>query len=266
MIKNSLSNAEGDVLKAKFDYIETEHNIRLLVATCQIGQVDASTLTLVDWDEIRTFKTDKRRNEHLSARWLLEQALLEWGLGDFSALMISRTEERAPYLKVIHGMWIQYSLPSISISHSDGLACVSLIEEGWTVGVDAEPLNRPPKPAVFDMMAKGDELVRLNDGTLDPLLAWTGKEAIQKALRMGMHFNPRDIEIPIGNFDIKISIGNSKIQLENYSNLTHKIMIAYGVDLTPIRSPEEALLEATRDAMNSGASWGVGCSTTRNNT
>ncbi|MGB1954596.1 MAG: hypothetical protein ACPHUK_03250, partial [Candidatus Poseidoniaceae archaeon] len=29
---------------------------------------------------------------------------------------------------------------------------------------------------------------------------------------------------------------------------------------------EEALLEATRDAMNSGASWGVGCSTTRNNT
>lgn len=266
MIKNSLSNDEGDVLEAKFDFIETEHNIRLLVATCQIRQVNPSTLTLIDWDEIRTFKTEKRRDEHLSARWLLEQALLEWGLRDLSALMISRTEERAPYLKVIHGMWIQYSLPSISISHSDGLACVSLIEEGWTVGVDAEPLNRPPKPAVFDMMAKGDELVRLNEGKLDPLLAWTGKEAIQKALRMGMHFNPRNIEIPIGKFDVKIPIGNSKIQLINYANKTHKIMLAYGVDLMPVRSPEEALLEATRDAMNSGVSWGVGCSTTRNNT
>ncbi len=83
---------------------------------------------------------------------------------------------------------------------------------------------------------------------------------------MGMHFNPREIEIPIGDLNNEISIGNSKIQLKNYTNRTHKIMLAYGKDSTPIRSPEEALLEATRDAMNSGESWGVGCSTTRNNT
>ena len=253
-------------MNVKFDFIELEEKIRLLVATCSIQQIDPTNLTLIDWDEIRTFKTDKRRDEHLSARWLLEQALAEWGIDDLSALMISRTEERAPYLKVIHGMWIQYSLPSISISHSDGLACVALIDEGWTIGIDAEPLNRPPKPAVFDMMAKGEELLRLNDGTLDPLLAWTGKEAIQKALRMGMHFNPREIEIPIGGLETKIPIGNYKIQLQNYSHRTHKIMLAYGIDQSPIVSPEEALLEATRNAMESGASWGVGCSTTRNNT
>jgi len=253
-------------LKAEFDFIETGHNIRLLVATCRIRPIDPTTLTLIDWDEIRTFKTDKRKDEHFSARWLLEQALVEWGLNDISALMISRTEERAPYLKVIHGMWIQWVLPSISISHSDGLACVALIDEGWTIGLDAEPLNRPPKPAVFDMMAKGEELTRLKDGILDPLLAWTGKEAIQKALRMGMHFNPREIEIPIGGLDSRITIGNSKIQLKNYSHTTHKVMLAYGEDIAPIRSPEEALLEATRKAMESGDSWGVGCSTTRNNT
>lgn len=252
-------------MDVKFDFIELEHNARLLVATCRIRPIDPTTLTLIDWDEIRTFRTDKRKHEHLSARWLLEQALSEWGLKDLAALMISRTEERAPYLNVIHGMWIQYSLPSISISHSDGLACVALIDEGWTVGLDAEPLNRPPKPAVFDMMAKGEELERLNEGKIDPLLAWTGKEAIQKALRMGMHFNPREIEIPIGDLESEISIGNSKIQLRNFLHPTHKITLAYGKDSAPIRSPEEALLEATRDAMDSGASWGVGCSTTRNN-
>lgn len=252
-------------MDVKFDFIELEHNARLLVATCRVRPIDPTTLTLIDWDEIRTFRTDKRKDEHLSARWLLEQALSEWGLKDLTALMISRTEERAPYLNVIHGMWIQYSLPSISISHSDGLACVALIDEGWTVGLDAEPLNRPPKPAVFDMMAKGEELERLNEGKMDPLLAWTGKEAIQKALRMGMHFNPREIEIPIGDLESEISIGNSKIQLRNFLHPTHKIMLAYGKDSAPIRSPEEALLEATRDAMDSGASWGVGCSTTRNN-
>ncbi len=252
-------------MDVKFDFIELEHNARLLVATCRVRPIDPTTLTLIDWDEIRTFRTDKRKDEHLSARWLLEQALSEWGLKDLTALMISRTEERAPYLNVIHGMWIQYSLPSISISHSDGLACVALIDEGWTVGLDAEPLNRPPKPAVFDMMAKGEELERLNEGKIDPLLAWTGKEAIQKALRMGMHFNPREIEIPIGDLESEISIGNSKIQLRNFLHPTHKITLAYGKDSAPIRSPEEALLEATRDAMDSGASWGVGCSTTRNN-
>lgn len=252
-------------MDVKFDFIELEHNARLLVATCRVRPIDPTTLTLIDWDEIRTFRTDKRKHEHLSARWLLEQALSEWGLKDLAALMISRTEERAPYLNVIHGMWIQYSLPSISISHSDGLACVALIDEGWTVGLDAEPLNRPPKPAVFDMMAKGEELERLNEGKIDPLLAWTGKEAIQKALRMGMHFNPREIEIPIGDLESEISIGNSKIQLRNFLHPTHKITLAYGKDSAPIRSPEEALLEATRDAMDSGASWGVGCSTTRNN-
>ena len=252
-------------MDVKFDFIELEHNARLLVATCRVRPIDPTTLTLIDWDEIRTFRTDKRKDEHLSARWLLEQALSEWGLKDLTALMISRTEERAPYLNVIHGMWIQYSLPSISISHSDGLACVALIDEGWTVGLDAEPLNRPPKPAVFDMMAKGEELERLNAGKIDPLLAWTGKEAIQKALRMGMHFNPREIEIPIGDLESEISIGNSKIQLKNFSHPTHKITLAYGKDSAPIRSPEEALLEATRDAMDSGASWGGECSTTRNN-
>jgi hypothetical protein len=83
---------------------------------------------------------------------------------------------------------------------------------------------------------------------------------------MGMHFNPREIEIPIGGLDSRIAIGNSKIQLKNYSHTTHKIMLAYGEDIAPIRSPEEALLEATRKAMESGDSWGVGCSTTRNNT
>ena len=83
---------------------------------------------------------------------------------------------------------------------------------------------------------------------------------------MGMHFNPREIEIPIGGLGTKIPIGNYKIQLKNYSHSTHKIMLAYGIDQSPILSPEEALLEATRNAMESGASWGVGCSTTRNNT
>ena len=69
-----------------------------------------------------------------------------------------------------------------SLSHSQDLAAVALIEQGWTVGVDAEPFDRPPASTVYDMMARGEELEQLKDGTLDALWAWTSKEAIQKLL------------------------------------------------------------------------------------
>ena len=50
---------------------------RCLLATCPISEHNAAELQFIDWDEVNTFKTQKRTNEHLSARWLLEQALMD---------------------------------------------------------------------------------------------------------------------------------------------------------------------------------------------
>ena len=248
-----------------FHWLELEDGPRCLLATCPISEHNAAELQFIDWDEVRTFKTQKRTNEHLSARWLLEQALMEWGDIDCSQLTIARTSERAPYLQAIQGLWIQPRLPSISLSHSQNLAAVALIEQGWTVGVDAEPFDRPPVSTVYDMMARGEELEQLKDGSLDALCAWTSKEAIQKAARKGMHLNPRDIVLRSGIFENKISIGNSIFQLENLSSKAYQITLAWGLDVDPIRSPEDDLLDATREAMNNGDDWSVGCSTVRKN-
>ena len=174
-------------------------------------------------------------------------------------------KNRAPYLQAIQGLWIQPQLPSISLSHSQDLATVALIEQGWTVGVDAEPFERPPVPAVYDMMARGKELEQLNDGTLDALWAWTSKEAVQKAARKGMHLNPRDIVLNDAQKGNEISIENSIFQLENLSVDEYQITLAWGFDTNPIRSPEDDLLDATREAMDSGEDWSVGCSTVRKN-
>ena len=258
-------NADGDSLKATFRWLDLEDGPRCLLATCQISQHNAAQLQFIDWDEVSTFKTQKRINEHLSARWLLEQALLEWGGLDCSQLNIGRTSERAPYLQAIQGLWIQPQLPSISLSHSQDLAAVALIEQGWTVGVDAEPLERPPASTVYDMMARGEELQQLKDGKLDALWTWTSKEAIQKAARKGMHLNPRDIVLSDGIFQNKISIENSIFQLENLSSKEYQITLAWGRDVNPIRSPEDDLLDATREAMQNGDDWSVGCSTVRKN-
>ena len=252
-------------MRATFRWLELEDGPRCLLATCPISEHSAADLQFIDWDEISTFRTQKRSNEHLSARWLLEEALKEWGGLDCSQLTIARTDERAPYLQAIQGLWIQPQLPSISLSHSQDLATVALIEEGWTVGVDAEPFERPPAPAVYDMMARGKELEQLNDGTLDALWAWTSKEAVQKAARKGMHLNPRDIVLNAAQKGNGISIGNSIFQLENLSVDEYQITLAWGFDTNPIRSPEDDLLDATREAMVSGEDWSVGCSTVRKN-
>ena len=247
-------------------WINLKEGPQCLVTTCPITKRDPKDLHFVDWDEIATFKTPKRLNEHLSARWLLEEALKQWGIKDYQHISVSRTDERAPYLQAIQGLWVNPMLPSISISHSETLACVALIEQGWTVGIDAEPIARPPKPSVYDMMAKGEELERLCGGELDALWAWTSKEAIQKAARQGMHLNPRNLVVPSSNSMSKISIENLNLQLENLSNEAYQITLAWGQDTNPIRSAEDDLLDATRKAMSVTEDWTVGCSTVRKNT
>ena len=75
------------------------------------------------------------------------------------------------------------------------------------------------------MMAKGEELLFLQSNPQHSVTLWTGKEAIQKAARMGMHLNPRDIEIPIDNRKSIISIENTNFQLENLTNNGYNISV-----------------------------------------
>ena len=77
--------------------------------------------------------------------------------------------------------------------------------------------------------------------------------------------NPRDIVLNAGGNENKIAIGNSIFQLENLSNEEYQITLAWGRDANPIRSPEDDLLDATREAMDNGDNWSVGCSTVRKN-
>ena len=97
---------------------------------------------------------------------------------------------------------------------------------------------------------------------LDALWAWTAKEAVQKAARLGMHLNPRDVVVSNQRKKMKYQL-KFDFQLENLPNDAYQITLAWGLDSQPIRTPEDDLLDATRTAMNSGEDWTVGCSTVR---
>ena len=236
--------------------------VLLLATTVQSWEV--SHVPLSQAAEVETFVTQKRRDEHLTGRWLLGHALNSWGVHDLSVVEVIRNEHRAPSLAYIHGVWKRTPLPNISIAHSGGMAFVTLVDEGYAVGFDAEPLHRTLAENAYDMMAKGEELDRLRRLPTHVFQAWTGKEAVQKCLGLGMHLNPRNIQIPIEKNYNEISIEDSKIQLEYWGELGYHCSLAIGAAAPRPVTPEDRLLEATRVAMEGDPDWGVGCKTTRN--
>ena len=219
---------------------------------------------LIQRDEVKTFATEKRRMDHFNGRRLLEIALSKWGLSTLDDIEVLRTEKREPYLRFIQGVWKNQPLPSFSIAHSGDYVFVALCETGWSIGIDAEPLDRELSSGVYELMSSGDELRFLHAHPEHALMFWTVKEAVQKSMGQGMHFNPRKIKVPIEKNVTHISIENLKIQLENTANYGFQISLALAERNNQPHTAEDALLEETKDAMKT-SEWSVGCNTMRNN-
>ena len=232
---------------------------------CKVEDFSLDDLIFIDVDEVTSFATDKRRMEHLSGRWLLEYALTQWGLKSIDEIEVRRNEFRAPSLEFINGVWRNEPLPSISIGHGNGWAYVAVIESNWTIGIDAEPSDRGIADNALDLMASGDELLQIRENPQMAIRSWTAKESVQKAMRMGMKLNPREIKVPIDKQICNISIEKSILQLRNWIHKEVHISLSWLRGEGQIRSEEDDLLDATREAMESGQEWQIGCSTTRKN-
>lgn len=234
--------------------------VRSLCLRCPISPLELEQVSLASVDEVSTFAVEKRLREHLAGRWLLAQALEQWGLNP-NQIEVKRTEFRAPVLAYLPGLWLNTPLPSISIGHASGWAYVALIEPGWSIGIDAEPADRGIAENAFDMMARGKELDWLRQNPSYAIELWTSKESVQKAMQKGMHLNPRKIEIPIGKGIRIIPIEKSIIQLVNWIYKGVNLSVAWHDRPLRIRTPEDDLLDATQKAMQE-QEWGVGCKTT----
>ena len=238
---------------------------RVHVYSMPIRHFELGEVPLANADEVATFATVKRNDEHLSGRWLLGHCLGLWGVGDLSVLEIVRDEHRAPRVAFLQGMWMNTPLPSFSISHSDGHVFLAITDSETNIGIDAEPAQRSLASNAFDLISKGDELEYLRRNPESAMMLWTSKEAIQKAMQKGMHLNPRQIELSIGESQQNISIENSKIQLVNWVSNGYQLALAIRSKQTALMTAEDHLLEVTRAAMVNRPDWGVGCNTNRNN-
>ena len=215
---------------------------RMLILRCSLSKRDSIFV------EDLGRASEKRIIDHSSGRWLLEQALLSWGINDLSQIEVKRDDNRAPYLSWIPGCWRNEPLPSISIAHCESAAVVALIESSHWVGIDAELANRGIAENAFDMMAKGDELIHLRDNPHLAIDMWTSKEAIQKAHHLGMNLNPRDIIIESPGMDLHRFIDDDL-----------QVALAWKKAGPIARSAEDDLLDATRAVIESGQDFTIGC-------
>ena len=195
--------------------------------------------------------TQKRLNDHNSGRLLLERCLQHWDL-PLDSLEVLRTEHRAPYLSWINGVWRNEKLPGISIGHCEGWAVCALVEPGYWIGIDAELKDREIQANAFDMMAKGEELNFLIENSKMAIEIWTAKEAVQKAQKLGMHLNPRDINL--ADYEVKSFIHDELM-----------VSVSWREAGKNPRTAEDDLLDATMEAMKNNPEFSVGCKTIRNN-
>jgi phosphopantetheinyl transferase len=155
---------------------------------------DVSNLRFVNPLEASKFAMAKRAEEHASARWLVEHLLLESGR-DPTLYNIERDDYRRPRL-------VGPDAPSLSITHSGGVAAVILGPEGADIGLDLEPVMARPRNLLW-LMTSGKERQELDSlYDLDETLAserttdaWVAKEAVQKAAGLGMGLPPQSFEV-----------------------------------------------------------------------
>ena len=81
---------------------------------------------------------------------------------------------------------------------------------------------------------------------------WTAKEAVHKAEKLGMHLNPRDINL-------------NEYNVESFIHEDLMISVSWRkAGLNP-KTAEDDLLDATAEAMKQNPDFSVGCKTVRNN-
>jgi len=174
---------------------------------------------LCNASEVSSFVTQKRYEEHVAGRWLLGKLLEVWGINQ-KEILVQRDENRAPILVWKNEIIASEDLPSISIGHSEGWAVVAICNPLCQVGIDAEPKERLISDTAFPLFSTGEELENIQQNPEYAIPIWTAKEAVQKALRLGMHLNPRKVSTkwpkPIEKFSTKIPIGKEIIQLESW--------------------------------------------------
>jgi 4'-phosphopantetheinyl transferase len=144
-----------------------------------------------------TLRLDAVRASYVAARALLRTLIAERGGGEPAGVVLERTPLGAPQLPGLHPA-------GCSLSHSGNIVIAVLRPHG-PVGVDVECVTRRLDDLGALLRVACADVERHTIEALPPgmqqrhfLTAWTGKEAVLKALGLGLSVDPREVVIESG--------------------------------------------------------------------
>ena len=165
-----------------------------------------------------TLKTEKRRQD-----WLLGRQTAKQLIGE---VVVNQTSEKLPFdsievqngamgdpivncqLPIVNGQWSTgdpqspisnlQSLISLSISHSNSHAFCAVVENpDWPLGADIERIEGRSTEFVTDYFTKEEQALvnSASDDMRDVAVTavWSAKEAVLKALHLGLTVDPRSV-------------------------------------------------------------------------
>jgi 4'-phosphopantetheinyl transferase len=143
---------------------------------------------------------EKRRTDWLLGRWAVKSLLMRSRMlvhvTQMDFIQIANEGSGAPYVTDLEGV----RLPGcISISHREGAAfCVYSPTPHVRLGADLELIERKEASFFADYFTSAEKSIALQcnekERDLAILLAWSGKEAVFKALGTGMRMDTRSVE------------------------------------------------------------------------
>ena len=150
-------------------------------------------------------RSAQRRGEWLAARLAAREAARRWALLfygeriDSTDICVFKSESGEPQLRWRDGAKGGRPLPALSLTHTSGLAVavVSMPGPRCRLGVDLEPLEARSEAFGSAYFSAGERA--LSVGTLQvgqrETALWTVKEAVSKALGLGLQLSASEIEI-----------------------------------------------------------------------
>jgi 4'-phosphopantetheinyl transferase len=165
--------------------------IHWLIQTPDQLPPDFDWLSAEEWIRFNNFTHAKRRGDWLLGRWTAKQ-LAAGVLGDqhhLNEIVILSAPDGSPVVYVERQQRF-----SLSISHSNRHAFCALVETG-ALGADIEQVAPRQEGFVEDYFTAAERALVAQSSQRDLLVTaiWSGKEAVLKALRLGLTVDTRAV-------------------------------------------------------------------------
>jgi 4'-phosphopantetheinyl transferase len=149
------------------------------------------------------FHIPKRRADWRLGRWTAKRAVAAYLRVPCQPGLLTRLEVRAAVSGAPEAFLDDDPAKvSISITHCDGIAACAIAPSKMTIGCDLELIELRSDAFLRDYFTASEQLLVMRgsafERAINSTLLWSAKESALKALKAGLRFDTRSVEVSLG--------------------------------------------------------------------